>query len=125
MRYLITALLALFLGVSFAYSTAGNAAAAEQSATLPALKRLAASSPITKVGYRHYCVRQYFRCRHFTDGGWEFKRCMQWKGCWEAYLDYKANHSENSCRDWRHACAENWGRGTDDYYGCLRYHGCD
>ena len=36
--------------------------------------------------YRDYCVRQYFKCRHFTESGWEFRHCMRDNGCWDAYL---------------------------------------
>ncbi|WP_088347440.1 MULTISPECIES: hypothetical protein [Rhodomicrobium] len=121
MRYLTTAFLAILLSLSLA----GGASATQPSAPTLTLKDFTAASPATKVDYRDYCVRQYFKCRHFSDGGYEFRKCMQWKGCWEAYVEYKERHSENSCRDWRHTCAENWGRGTDDFYGCLRYHGCD
>jgi hypothetical protein len=54
---------------------------------------------------------------------------MKWRGCWEAYLDYRDRRDDDdngySCARWREACAENWGYGNNDYYGCLRYHGCD
>jgi hypothetical protein len=29
-----------------------------------------------------------------------------------------------SCRHWSGRCAANWGPGNNNYYGCLRYHGC-
>jgi hypothetical protein len=29
-----------------------------------------------------------------------------------------------SCDYWRARCAENWGYGGPDFYGCLRYEGC-
>ena len=29
------------------------------------------------------------------------------------------------CSYWSDRCADNWGYRTDDYYGCLSYHGCD
>ena len=119
MRYLMSACLALLLALPLA----GPTVAAPQSA--PVTLNDFVAKPLTKVSYRDYCVRQYFKCRHFSDNGWEFRKCMQWKGCWEAYKEYKESRSENSCRDWRHACAENWGRGNEDFYGCLRFHGCD
>lgn len=121
MRFLMTACLSVFLGLSLA----GAASAAQQSAPAAGLKTLSAESPMTPVSYRHYCVRQYFKCRRHSDGGYEFRQCMQWKGCWEAYLEYKERRSENSCQGWRNACAENWGYGNNDYYGCLRFHGCN
>jgi hypothetical protein len=90
-------------------------------------------SPATNVTYRHYCVRQYLICRDRWGDSWQFSRCMQWRGCWEAYLDFRDRHDHDEdndeesygCSRWREACAENWGYGNSDYYGCLRYHGCE
>ncbi len=30
-----------------------------------------------------------------------------------------------SCRRWSRQCSANWGHGNSDYWGCMRYHGCD
>lgn len=29
------------------------------------------------------------------------------------------------CERWADACADNWGVNNSNFYGCLRYHGCD
>jgi hypothetical protein len=102
------------------------ASAAQQSAPILTLKELERQlSPVKTASYRHYCVEQYFTCRDRWGGGWRFRRCMKWRGCWDAYVDYRERRDDyGGCRRWRHACAENWGYGNNDYYGCLRYHGC-
>lgn len=33
-------------------------------------------------------------------------------------------YRSSRCSYWRYRCAVNWGSGTANYYGCLRYHGC-
>lgn len=121
---------------------AGTASAAQQS--LPNLSTLQSETrtkPVT-YGYRRYCVRQYFKCRDRWGGGPRFRRCMKWRGCWDAYVefrrrreyrqrhhyddDYEDDRREGySCRHWKDACAENWGYGNNDYYGCLKYYSCD
>ena len=126
MRRFVTGIFGLVLCMSAFGLGAGGASASETASPLLALKGLTAkASPVTKVDYLGYCVRQYFKCRHYSDNSWEFRRCMKWRGCWEAYQSYREHHSEHGCRRWRDACAENWGYGNSDYYGCLRYHGCD
>jgi hypothetical protein len=126
MRSVITAFLALFLGIATSLAMPGGASAAQQSVPAVGLQDLAKASPLTNVTYRDYCVRQYFKCRHYTETGWEFRRCMKWRGCWDAYLDYRARREYyGGCGHWKGACADNWGFGTDNYYGCLRYHGCN
>ena len=30
-----------------------------------------------------------------------------------------------SCARWRRRCQANWGYGNQDFWGCMRYHGCD
>ena len=137
-----TIFFSLMLSLSVFGVTAGSALAAQQPAPLAALGGATAkTSPLTAVtyDYQDHCVRKYFECRRYTDTTWEFRRCMQWKGCWDAYQSYKRRHerrddysrrdddddSNYSCHHWRKACAENWGYRNNDYYGCLRYHGCD
>lgn len=130
---------------------AGPASAAQQS--LPSLSTLQ-SQPLAQPAryeYRGYCVRQYFTCRDRWGYGSRFQRCMKWRGCWEAYLEFRERRAErrrdryddyeeddgrdyndyddrsnnNSCSHWKNACGENWGYNNNDYYGCLKYHGCD
>ncbi len=33
-------------------------------------------------------------------------------------------HSGGRCSHWARQCANNWGHGNSNYYGCLRYHRC-
>jgi hypothetical protein len=144
----LAALSVLCFTILAAVFAAGPASAAQQS--LPSLSTLQAETLAVPVRseYRQYCVSQYFTCRDRWGGGSRFQRCMKWRGCWEAYTefrerrerrehrrryrdrddedDYEEDSSEGySCRHWQKACAENWGYGNNDYYGCLRYHGCE
>ncbi|MGF1619400.1 MAG: hypothetical protein ACFCUR_02160 [Rhodomicrobiaceae bacterium] len=130
MRRVIAAIFTLGLGLTIAGLMPATASAAPQSLPALSLSELSAKlSPVSKASYRHYCVRQYFKCRDRWGSGWRFRRCMEGRDCWEAYLDYRDRRSQgghyNSCGKWKAACAENWGYGNNDYYGCLRYHGCD
>lgn len=129
MGKIIAALMGLCLGFAALGLSATGASAAQQSAPAISLKQLGSGpSHVSKAdyGYRHYCVRQYFTCRDRWGDSHGFKRCMKWRGCWEAYLDYRERREYyGGCRRWKEACAENWGYGGNDYYGCLRYHGCD
>jgi hypothetical protein len=129
---------------------AAPASAAQQS--LPSLSQLQPETLATpaRSEYRQYCVSQYFTCRDRWGSGRRFQRCMKWRGCWEAYVEFRErrerrehrrryrdrdddeddNYEEGrdesySCRHWQNACAENWGYGNSDYVGCLRYHGCE
>lgn len=126
MQRLLASLIAICLGFAISGIAATGASAAPQSAPILTLKDLEEQlSPVKKASYRHYCVRQYFKCRDRWGDGWRFRRCMKWRGCWEAYLDYRERREYyGGCRRWKSACAENWGYGNNDYYGCLRYHGC-
>lgn len=38
------------------------------------------------------------------------------------YRPYR--YSGSRCAYWSRRCAANWGYGNNNYYGCLRYHGC-
>ena len=33
--------------------------------------------------------------------------------------------SGSRCNYWSDRCIDNWGHQNSNYYGCLRYHGCD
>lgn len=37
----------------------------------------------------------------------------------------RRNYRGRSCRHWKARCTDNWGYRNSDYYGCMRYHGCD
>lgn len=137
--------------------SAGTASAAQQS--LPSLSRLQSQALVkpARYDYREYCVKQYFTCRDRWGGGARFERCMKWRDCWDAYVEFRErrerrqhrhhyeernddedvgegdregqdedDHREGySCHHWQDACAQNWGYGTNDYYGCLKYYSCD
>ncbi len=42
----------------------------------------------------------------------------------EPEYHYSRRH-RSRCSYWSDRCADNWGYRNNDYYGCLRYHGCD
>ena len=127
MRNAFYALLALVFSVAALGLTGNVASAAPQ--TLPSiqLKDLGNLSPATKVTYRSYCVSRYFYCRNRYGGGWDFRACLRWRGCWDDYSDYRGRHHDSgySCDHWRYECRRNWGWDNNDYYGCLRYHNCN
>lgn len=90
-------------------------AAPQANAASPATSHSELQASIAiKAGYRYcgYCgyARCYDPCSHYYGCG----RC-------EGYIE----RPSYSCRYWSRRCAENWGYGNEDYYGCLRYHGCD
>ena len=37
---------------------------------------------------------------------------------------YTSKYS-GQCAKWHRKCAANWGKGNEDYYGCMNYHRCD
>ncbi len=39
--------------------------------------------------------------------------------------DYTPVPRGGSCSRWRRRCQANWGYGNQDFWGCMRYHGCD
>ena len=127
MNRIFAAFFTLCLGFAISGVAATGAFAAQHSSPASALNELTQHmSPVKKATYRGYCVRQYFKCRDRWGGSWRFRRCMKWRGCWEAYVDFRERRGHyHGCRRWKEACADNWGYGNDDYYGCLRYHGCD
>ncbi len=126
MKKVVTALFGLVLCLSALGFAATGASAAEQSSALPAFKDLAGqSTPLTRVDDGDYCVHQYFRCRHFSDNGPEFRACMREHGCFDSYIRFRGHHEEGYCHRWREECGDRWDRGSDRFYGCLRYHGCD
>jgi hypothetical protein len=126
MRRLITGIFGLALCLSVFGLSTGSASAAEAAAPLTALKGLTSeAAPVTKIDYQDYCVRQYFKCRNYSESGFEFRRCMNFKGCWEAYRAYRDHREQGGCSRWSNICADRWGQGSGDYRSCLRYHGCD
>ena len=60
--------------------------------------------------YRHRGYPYYY-------GGW-----------WYAYpwwIDNGPYYNGGDCDYWSNVCASQWGYGSDDYYGCMSYYGCD
>lgn len=46
----------------------------------------------------------------------------RWHGPrWHGFYGYRVH---NSCRYWRHECAERWGWGSRQFYRCVWRHGC-
>lgn len=73
-------------------------------------------------GYRKRSYSRRYHRRHYRDRGLSF-------GIYPfipyGYSYYSGpRYSGGSCDYWSDRCAENWGYGNSDYYGCLRYHGC-
>jgi len=128
MQKAFNAIFALLLGLGVFLALPATASAAQQSMPTLDIRGLTSQlSPVKKATYRHYCVRQFFKCRGRWGAGWRFRRCMRWRGCWRAYLNYRERRSQDyrGCGHWRRACSRNWGYGNNNYYGCLRYHGCN
>ncbi len=73
-----------------------------------------------------YCAQRYVICRDRWRANQRFRRCMKAAARWTAYLRYRAVTAVRvyGCGGWREACARNWGFRTNDYFGCLKYHGC-
>ncbi|MBX2805836.1 MAG: hypothetical protein KTR19_07685 [Hyphomicrobiales bacterium] len=141
MRRGLTTLSALCIAILTAVFLTAPASAAQQS--MPSLTTIETKELTTPVRYRYrqYCVRQYFKCRDRWGQSRRFRRCMKWRGCWDAYVEFRERRERRrerrryddddeeeggySCRRWKNACSENWGYDNSDYYGCLRYHGCN
>jgi hypothetical protein len=70
-------------------------------------------------GRRH---RSYSR-RHRHNGG-VFFGIYPFVPNYYGYGYSRPRYSGGSCGYWSNRCAENWGYGNSNYYGCLRYHGC-
>ncbi|WP_210191715.1 hypothetical protein [Rhodomicrobium vannielii] len=76
--------------------------------------------------YGGYYSRRYYRDDDDEDYGW--RRYRHAGARWLFNDEYEGSSYRDyghSCRYWRHRCAESWGWGNSDYYGCTRYHGCD
>ncbi len=102
-------------------SSSANAAAAGPSvvtAGVPASK--SADAGIIK-------VRRYGRYRYHHHHGHFFFSPFYF-GPNYYYYDrpyyYPHYRHYGRCGYWSHRCAENWGYGNSNFYGCLRYYGC-
>jgi hypothetical protein len=60
---------------------------------------------------------------YYYDGWWY--AFPWWIGSWPYYDDYyEAPVYGGYCEYWNDRCALQWGFGSSDYYGCMRYHRC-
>ena len=127
MRKFLAAIAAACLVLVLSGPTAMNVFATPQKAPASTLKGVTRdASPVVPVA-EPYCARRYFLCRDRWGANWRFERCMRAAACWDNYLRYRIETAPaiHGCGGWREACAQRWGFRTPDYFGCLRYHGCD
>lgn len=137
MRRVIAAFMTLAIGFAATGIASTSASAAQPNA--PAVKALIDKlAPAKPAAYSRRCARTYRYCRNKYGGAYLFRNCMRFRGCWD-YWNYfdrgdrrshrrhydRRDRTEYSCSYYRDACAQNWGYGNNDYYGCLRYHRCD
>jgi hypothetical protein len=75
-------------------------------------------------GGRRY-GRRYYRGRRYRNGSyWPYALGGLALGLYGAPYYYDYDYGGGRCDYWARRCADNWGYGNNDYYGCLRYHGC-
>lgn len=124
-KFLATLAAAAVLALSAPAST--DALAGPQSAPAAGVNETTRdASPVVPVA-APYCAERYFVCRDRWGGaGLRFRRCMQAAACYDDYLRYRFETAPaiHGCGGWREECARRWGFRTNDYFGCLRYHGC-
>jgi hypothetical protein len=104
------------------------AAAAASAAPLSAAARFEPQRPIAADSDLHEVRHRY---RHYG-GGYYYGPAPFTLNDYAPYVyahppryDARPSRAVNrSCRYWSGRCAANWGSGNNNYYGCLRYHGC-
>jgi hypothetical protein len=83
-------------------------------------------SPRSSIGVRAGAryPRHRFRRPGFAHyyGGWWYP-FPWWLGAASYY--YEVPVAGGQCEVWHRQCIASWGYGNADYYGCMRYHGCD
>ncbi len=117
--------------ILFGGASAGSVAQAAPAASsalngLPPISEIA-NENVTKVGrrwrrrgYRH----RYRRHRHHR-GRNLFIGSLLGLGLLAApHYRYRRHYGGGRCSYWARRCANNWGYGNNDFYGCLRYYGC-
>jgi hypothetical protein len=117
----------LMLGLVEGVSGA-NAAQIDRSATVaPPSVNGVTNSDVVQVRER---VRRY---KHHGRPGYRYRRPHYrtypyfefYGGPFYYYYDYPYDgYYSGRCGYWSRQCARNWGYGTHNYYGCLRYHRC-
>jgi hypothetical protein len=70
---------------------------------------------------RHYGKRRRFRGRSLYYYGLPFA-VFPYSYGYRPY--YAPRYYGGRCEIWRRRCAANWGYGTPNFYGCMRYHRC-
>jgi hypothetical protein len=74
-------------------------------------------------GYRSYRKRGRGWRRGRRHGRHHYRRRHRDSGI-GIFLNLAPRYSSRSCRYWSRRCANSWGYGNRNYYGCLRYYGC-
>ena len=70
-----------------------------------------------------YYYRRHHHYRHYPIYPFYFGPYYYYEPYY-SYPYYGYRSYGGRCSYWRRRCAENWGFGGSDYYGCLRYEGC-
>jgi hypothetical protein len=128
----------LLAGVFFAVAPESSAMTVPMTAA-PARADVAVDNGAV-MNVAHYKYRRYhnlnryryrsYRRRHydFYDDDFSFYGGAYYDGYPYPAFPYDGYYSQpdigGSCGYWGDQCAMNWGYGNNDYYGCLRYHGC-
>jgi len=68
--------------------------------------------------------RRGFRGRRFARRGLYYGWPYYYSPYYYYGPRYNYSYGGGRCSYWRARCADNWGYGGADFYGCLRYHGC-
>ncbi|MGF1619269.1 MAG: hypothetical protein ACFCUR_01500 [Rhodomicrobiaceae bacterium] len=74
---------------------------------------------------RKYSNRRSYRRHRYNDLGYALP--LLGLGLYLGHQNYaydRPRYGGGSCTYWRERCADNWGYGNNNYYGCLRYHNC-
>lgn len=97
------------------------------------LPRFKPKSAVIQVhGSCHYWRHQCYNHNGVFEA--DYLRCLKRRGCSDASHRPSRRHSHfhpprrsrpvNRCGKIKRHCSAEWGRGTRDYYGCLKFHGC-
>ena len=121
MAFMLTGLVILGHGIVI---SPANAATAGKSLLNSQLKiSETAKSGVIEAGRRGRRFRRFFRGpfitlrfgrRYYHDDYYPYRHRYR----------YRYRRSRGRCARWSRRCANNWGYGNNDYYGCLEYHGC-
>jgi hypothetical protein len=117
-RTLVSALAFLALG-----TPAGNAGTVSSAARLDQPIAATATQDLHEIRHRrhhHYGYGYYDNQNPFT-----LKDYAPYVDAHPPrYSPRPQRQRSRSCAYWGDRCAENWGEGNSNYYGCMRYEGC-